>query len=100
MAVTKYSSASPYAATAQTSWYLEPITLRLIPSSSDDRQITLDPKYQYRPDLLSYDLYNNPSYWWIFMVRNMDVIRDPIWDFQAGIQIYVPSDTRLKQILG
>lgn len=34
------------------------------------------------------------------MVRNMDVIRDPIWDFQAGIQIYVPSDTRLKQILG
>ena len=55
--------------------------------------------YQYKPDKLSYDLYNTPVYYWVFMVRNIDLIRDPIWDLKSGMVIMVPTLARL-QILG
>lgn len=100
MAKTNYDSASPYYETPQASWYLAPIKLRVIAPDSTDRLIILDAKYQYRPDLLAYDLYGNPALYWVFMVRNMDVIRDPIWEFEAGIQIYVPNVNRVTALFG
>jgi len=100
MAKTQYSSASPYFETPQTYWYMLPINLREIPPDTSDTLITLSSKYHNRPDLLSYDLYNTPSYWWIFMVRNMDLIRDPLWDFNSGMSVWVPSASRLHQLLG
>lgn len=95
-----YSNASPYAATPQSSWYLGKYIDRPIPAAGDDQTITIDHKYQYRPDLLSYDLYQSPAYWWIFMTCNLNVIRDPIWDFTAGTQIIVPSLSTLRSALG
>lgn len=96
-----YPSTSPYFTTGQTSWYTGPISWRDIPPDATDLYIEkLDKKYENRPDRLSYDLYNTPAYWWVFMVRNMDVIRDPIWDMNAGISIYVPSATYLQTLIG
>lgn len=95
-----YSASSPYAITQQTSWYLGPIRLRLIPSDTSDRYIAITSSYEYRPDTLSYDLYGTPAYWWIFMIRNMDQIRDPIWDLKSGMAIYVPTLERLQKLLG
>jgi hypothetical protein len=94
-----YDAASPYFTTTQTRWYLAPVDLRSIPADSSDNEITVESKYQNRPDLLAYDLYGSPAYWWIFMVRNMDLIRDPIWDMRAGMKIMVPSSSRLTTIL-
>ncbi len=57
-------------------------------------------EYLHRPDLLSYMLYKTPEYWWVFMRMNMDLIRDPIWDFTAGTVIRVPTLERLKSMVG
>jgi hypothetical protein len=101
MSVINFPSTSPYFTTGQTSWYTGPINFRAIPPDTNDSFIpSLDKKYENRPDRLSQDLYNTPAYWWVFMVRNMDTIRDPIWDMVAGISIYVPSASYLQSIVG
>lgn len=44
--------------------------------------------YQYRPDLLSYDFYGTPGYWWAILELNG--IFD-IYDFVAGLTIKLPG---------
>lgn len=100
MAKINYPSTSPYAATRQTSWHIGNYVHRNIPSDGGDMQVTIELKYNHRPDLLAYDLYGNPSYWWVFCNRNPNIIRDPIWDFEAGKAIIVPSHQHLKATLG
>lgn len=57
------------------------------------QQHIVTPRQQYRPDLLSYDLYGNSTYWWTIMILNQDQLRDPIRDLKAGIplRVIVPS---------
>lgn len=100
MSKVNYPASSPYTDSTQTSWYLLPIKLRTIPADNGDTKIVLDTRYEHRPDLLSYDLYATPAYWWVFMVRNMDDIRDPIWDLKSGMTIYAPTAERLHRLLG
>jgi hypothetical protein len=101
MSKVTFPSTSPYYDTPQTSWYTGPIVWRAIPADPSDSIITsLDKKYEHRPDMLSYDLYGTIGYWWIFLVRNINVIRDPIWDMVPGIQIYVPTLARLQTLIG
>ncbi len=100
MAFYSYLSSSAYAATPQGSAYIGRYKHRNIPASTDDRAITIEPKYNLRPDLLAYDLYGNPNYWWVFCSRNIDLIRDPIWDFTTGKEIIVPTNTHLKASIG
>jgi hypothetical protein len=101
MSVINFPSTSAYYETLQTNWYTAQFVWRAIPADTTDSYIyALDKKYENRPDLLSYDLYATPAYWWIFMVRNMNVIRDPIWDMVAGISIWVPTTTYLQSVLG
>jgi len=38
--------------------------------------------------------------WWVFTQRNLDVIQDPIFDFRAGVEIYVPKKSGLFKLLG
>ena len=64
-----------------------------------DTLIIVDDMYTHRPDLLSYDLYGSTQLLWVFMLRSPNIIKDPIWDFVGGIQIYVPSkDTLLGSV--
>lgn len=95
-----YPASSPYVSTPQTNWYLGPLKFRNIPPNISDELITIDAKYNCRPDLLSYDLYGTPAYWWVFMIRNIDDIRDPIWDFKSGLLIFAPSADRIHKLLG
>ena len=103
MTVTKYLPSSPYFTTTQTVVdgvsYLDFWSQITILSSTSDTLMTLDSKYQYRADTLSYDLYGTPQLWWVFMIRNPDVIKDPIWDFVTGINIYTPAKTNLSGYL-
>jgi len=100
MTVERYSTTSPYAATPQLSWRIGRYVHRDIPSSDDDTQIVLEPKYEFRPDLLAYSLYGTPSFWWVFSVRNPSLRFDPVYGMTPGLVIFAPSPERLRRILG
>jgi len=98
MAHVNYPTSSPYYLTPQNSWRIGYYVDRPIPADSTDTVFTVTPKYQYRPDKLSYDIYGYPVYYWVFMQRNIDIIRDPIYDMIVGITIYIPTYTRLQNL--
>lgn len=99
MANTPYSNYSPYKKTRQTSWYLDRLTPRIIPPLDNDVELTIREDYVNRPDLLAHDVYGNAKLWWVFSMRNPDVIKDPIYDLQAGITIFVTDKDTLFTIL-
>jgi hypothetical protein len=49
---------------------------------------------------LAYDLYGNPKLWWVFVQRNLSVIKDPIYDFVPGTAIYIPKKSNLEKYMG
>jgi hypothetical protein len=95
-----YSPTSPYYKTEIKKDYLDFIQFRNIPYYSDDPEYELDPKYEFRPDLLAYDLYNDTRLWWVFALRNKDIIKDPIFDMVSGVVIFLPKQNTLKTELG
>jgi len=95
-----YSNTSPYANTPENNLYLELLRIRPIPSEDDDYVYTIESQYQYRPDLLAFDIYGNAKLWWVFVQRNMEVIKDPIYDFEVGTKIYLPKQSNLRRYLG
>jgi len=96
-----YSNSSPYANTQLVdNQYLDRLNIRPIPASADDILYTVEPQYNHRPDLLAYDLYGNEKLWWVFAQRNMEIIKDPVFDLVPGIEIYVPQGPSLKESLG
>lgn len=90
---------SPYYNTPTSDFYLDIYVDRPIPEHSTDRLIEIEDRYENRPDLLSYDLYGTPDYWWIFYKRNLSVINDPIFDMKPGLIIFVPTNERLRNLL-
>jgi len=95
-----YSNTSPYYSTTLNSSYLDVINFRNLPNVVDDVLFTVTTQYENRPDLLSYDLYGTANLWWVFAVRNKDVIKDPVYDLYAGQQIYLPQLATIKAALG
>ena len=80
---------------------LDFMSYRPIPKIPSDVLMTITKVYEYRPDLLAYDLYGDSRLWWVFAERNPNRIgKDPYFDFIAGTQIYVPKLDTLKQVLG
>jgi hypothetical protein len=100
MKIIEYSTTSPWYNTEVTNEYLNILTIRPVSAEMDDFLYILESQYAYRPDLLSYDLYQTPNLWWVFMQRNLDVIQDPIFDFVPGLQFYIPKATSLFSVLG
>jgi hypothetical protein len=95
-----YDQASPYYVTGYTQFFLETMTNRPIPKQPDDQYWTIAGPYEYRPDLLAFDLYNNASLWWVFYQRNPNTLAAPPLDFKSGTKIYVPKITTLQSALG
>ena len=95
-----YDSTSAYYTTGYSQFFLDVMTNRAIPKESDDRLMQINQTYQYRPDLLALDLYNNPGLWWVFYQRNPNTLAAPPLDFKAGVQIYLPKITTLRGVLG
>lgn len=73
---------------------------RPIPEFPSDEYIPIAPKYEYRPDIMAYDLYGDSKLWWVFAQRNPNKLLDPYNDFVAGLEIYIPRVETLKQFLG
>lgn len=94
-----HKQTSPYLKTPIKDFYLDLWKKRNIPPQSDDQLITIEPKYEGRPDLLSFDLYGTPRLWWVFAVRNMDLLIDPIEDMKAGVTIFAPTKDRIVDFI-
>jgi len=95
-----YSSSSPWYNTPIIRDQLSILSIRPVSAESDDYLYTIESQYAYRPDLLAFDLYQDHKLWWVFTQRNLDVLQDPIFDFVAGTQIYIPKPTSLTRALG
>lgn len=80
--------------------FLDIMINRSIPPLASDVYWTITTVYQYRPDMLAYDLYSDPKLWWVFAQRNPNKLKDPYFDFISGIQIYIPNIETLKGVLG
>jgi alpha-L-fucosidase len=95
-----YNSTSAYFNTSYSQYFLDVMTNRPIPKESDDREMTINLTYQYRPDLLAFDLYGTPELWWVFYQRNPNTLTKPPLDFVSGTRIYLPKISTLRSTLG
>jgi hypothetical protein len=95
-----YDSASPYYLTGYSEFFLDTMTNRPVPPLDSDQYWPINLTYQYRPDLLAYDLYGNSRLWWVFYQRNPNTLNRPPLDFAAGTQIYLPQISTLQTVLG
>ena len=96
-----YTSSSPYSKTKTVgNQYLDVLQIRPVPENPDDVRYTIEPQYTHRPDLLAYDLYGDKNLWWVFAQRNMDIIKDPIYDLEPGVEIFIPQGESLVRVLG
>jgi hypothetical protein len=96
-----YPQTSPYYTTnVFNNEFLDVMINRPITAKTDDAYWEIPLTYQYRPDMLAYDLYGDARLWWVFAQRNPNKIKDPIFDFTAGTQIYIPQYPSLKESLG
>lgn len=99
--MSSYTSTSPWHKTKTVKdQYLDVLTIRPVPAESDDVLYTIEVQYTHRPDLLAYDLYGDKNLWWVFAQRNMNIIKDPVYDIEAGVQIYLPKGEKLQRVLG
>jgi hypothetical protein len=95
-----YNATSPYFNTQYQEFYLDVMVNRPIPREVDDQLMEINQTYQYRPDLLAYDLYDQPTLWWVFYQRNPNTLTKPPLDFAVGTRIYLPKISTLKSVLG
>jgi alpha-L-fucosidase len=97
---TTYKNSSPYSATGKFGPFLDLLEYRPISKKADDVSYVINSVYKYRPDMLAFDLYGDVGLWWVFAVRNPNVIKDPIFDFVPGVSIYIPKKETLVAELG
>ena len=95
-----YDATSPYFDTGYSQYYLDVMVNRPFPQESDDLSFTINLTYQYRPDMLAYDLYDDARLWWVFYQRNPNTLTKPPLDFVANTVILLPKITTLKSALG
>ena len=96
----QYDATSPYFETTYSQFFLDTMVNRPIPKENDDLTFVINTTYQYRPDLLAFDLYGNAGLWWVFYQRNPNTLQAPPLDFAVGTLIYLPKITTLKTALG
>jgi len=97
----KYGSQSPWGRTKVVNKnYLNVLQIRPVPKSDDDVLYEVQPQFTHRPDLLAFSVYGSSKLWWVFAQRNMDVLKDPVFDLEAGVKIYLPRASTLQKFLG
>jgi hypothetical protein len=95
-----YDSTSPYYSTQYSQFFLDTMVNRPIPKETDDQLFKINATYQYRPDLLAFDLYDNSKLWWVFYQRNPNTLTAPPLDFKVDTLIYIPKISTLRAVLG
>ena len=100
MAEIQYSKNSPYSKTPFYGDFLDIADFPVIPKNPDDVLFAINKTYQFRPDLLAYDLYEDTSLWWVFALRNPNTLRDPIFDMKIGNRIFLPKKATITGAIG
>ena len=95
-----YDSTSPYYTTEYSQFFLDVMQNRPIPKENDDTLWMITNTYQYRPDLLAFDLYQDARLWWVFYQRNPNTLTKPPLDFVVNTKIYLPKTATLRDSLG
>lgn len=95
----QFSKTSPYYNTPMYGNFLDVAAFPIIPALADDVVFTVNKTYQYRPDLLAFDLYGDPGLWWVFAIRNPDQFQDPVFDMRIGKKFYLPKKDTLQGIM-
>lgn len=90
---------SAYFETPIKDFYMDLMVKRNIPPSANDTIVTIEAKYEGRPDKFANDFYGSPRLWWVLPIRNMDILIDPIEDFKAGVAIFVPSRESVQDLV-
>lgn len=80
--------------------FLDVNSLPHIPKAQSDTTYIVESRFDGRPDLLAHALYKNTRLWWVFAMRNPDVIKDPLRDFKEGVKIKLPSKGTIESIIG
>lgn len=100
MSTPTYKKNSAYYTTSSFGPFLDILSYRSITTKPDDVVYTINSIYQFRPDMLAFDLYGDSGLWWVFAARNPNTIEDPLLDFRAGTTIYIPNKATLTSDLG
>jgi hypothetical protein len=98
--MSQYGATSPYYATGYNQFFLDVMVNRPIPKEDDDQSFVINLTYQYRPDLLAFDLYGTGDLWWVFYQRNPNTLTAPPLDFTVGTQIFLPKISTIQSTLG
>ena len=95
-----YSKTSPYHGTSTFGAFLDVWAGKTIRPAATDAIYQIDSAYNLRPDLLANDLYQDSRLWWVFAVRNPNVLLDPLVNFATGTVIYVPTKATVTTAIG
>jgi hypothetical protein len=95
-----YSELSFYSKTPIVNGVLDIARHFAIDKSESDVEWTITTHYTNRPGLLAYDLYGSHELWWVFAIRNPDILVDPLNDFVTGVTIMLPSKVTVMTMLG
>lgn len=79
--------------TETTQTHLEWWNKKKILSDPSDKKYTLEKKYENRPDLLAFALYDDSKLWWIIFQYNK--ILDPVTEFVEGKELILPTKERV-----
>lgn len=92
----KYSLNSNYTNTPLNKKYLGIYQPSLTRDNLSDevRTVTIENKYNRRPDLMAYDYLGSSRLWWVLVHYNREKIKDPVFDFVAGTEIVIPKKFR------
>jgi hypothetical protein len=93
-----YNDRSFLRQTSIKNFYLDVSNLPSINYTKGD-YVTVPPECEYRIDLFSYQQFGTSRLWWVIALANADIIRDPIWDFKSGMQVFIPKDSALLENL-
>lgn len=78
--------------------FLDLNNLPVIATSASDETYIIGHGYDERPDLLAFEIYGTSRLWWVFALKNPDVLVDPIRDFKSGTKIILPSPDTIKTL--
>ena len=98
--ISEYSGDSFYANTKTTDFYLDAWNDDINLSTTGDTTVEIHSKYNLRPDLMAFDIFGSPNYWWVFALKNKDKLIDPVEDFKTGLIITIPSKNGIRSLIG
>ena len=100
MASDRYTSKSYLYNANYNKFYLDVAKLPSMKNVKGDYAV-VPPECENRIDLFSYQQYGSSRLWWVIALANADLIKDPLWDFKAGVTLLIPRDTVLiEQLAG